>query len=598
MKPNDYDFCGWASRANMRCADGVTIMQDAFKDQDGKQVSLVWQHRWETPENILGHAILENRPEGVYAYCRFNDSELARETKLRVEHGDINSMSIVATGLTKVGSLVQHGVIREVSLVVAGANPGAYIESIIKHGVESDDEAVIYTGEPLFLCHSEEKPKDNQDKEENEEGKTETIDDVIKTMNEKQKNVMYSLIGAVLENGKKGQSNDSEKEEEEEEVKHNVFEGNVEESTENVLTHADQEAIIKLAKSSSVGSLKTAIEIYTENNKDTLSHGIESIESLFPEYKDVRPGAPEMLTTDQGWIGKVLAKVHRSPISRIRTRQADLRKIDELRAKGYKKGKEKKEIGNFKLLHRTTDPQTVFVKSKIDRDDIIDITDFDVVQYLYNIDRMNLNEELATAIMIGDGREDGDEGKIASDKIRPIWLDDDLYTIHVDVDIDKMKTELQGTNTAMSFGENYIYAEAIVQTLLYAREQYKGSGSPDFFCTPHLVNVMLLARDMNGRRIYDNVNELRAALNVNEIITAEQFAGKQRTDKEQKKHELLGIMVDLNDYYLGANKGGEITHFTDFDIDFNQEKSLLETRCSGANTRVLSAIALELPVGE
>jgi len=375
-------------------------------------------------------------------------------------------------------------------------------------------------------------------------------------------------------------------------MKHNVFEPEVNEDT-NVLSHSDQASIIALAKSSSVGTLKDAIGIYLENNKDTLAHGIESIETLFPEYKDVRPGAPELLTTDQGWIGKVLAKVHKSPISRIRTRQADIRNIEALRAQGYKKGSEKKYVGNFSLIHRTTDPQTVYVKSKIDRDDIIDIQDFDVVQYLYGIDRMNLNEELATAIVLGDGREDGDEGKIAQDKIRPIWLDDELYTIHADVDIAGMKTSLQGTNTGANFGDNYVYAEAVIQSLLYAREKYKGSGTPDFYCTPHLLNVMLLARDLNGRRIYDNVNELRAALNVGEIITAEQFEGKVRTTKEQKKKKLLGLMYNMADYSLGATKGGEITHFTDFDIDFNQQKSLLETRCSGANTRVMSAIALE-----
>ena len=336
------------------------------------------------------------------------------------------------------------------------------------------------------------------------------------------------------------------------------------------------------------------MDLFAEQNPDSvLAHGIENISQLFPDYKDVRPGAPEMLTTDQGWIQKVLQKVHKSPISRIRTRQADLRNIEELRAKGYTKGTLKGEVGNFKLIHRTTDPQTIYVKSKIDRDDIIDIQDFDVVQYLYNIDRMNLNEELATAIMIGDGRDVGADGKIAEDKIRPIWQDDELYTIHADVDIAGMRASLQGTNTAANFGENYIYAEAVIQSLLYAREKYKGSGTPDFYCTPHLVNVMLLARDMNGRRIYDKVSDLAAALNVGEIITVEQFEGKTRTATGGKTKKLLGLMGNLADYSVGATKGGEITHFTDFDIDFNQEKSLLETRCSGANTRVKSFIALE-----
>ena len=374
-------------------------------------------------------------------------------------------------------------------------------------------------------------------------------------------------------------------------VKHNVFDRETD-TQESFLSHSDQEMIIENAKKTTVGSLSAAMELYAQEN-DQFAHGIDNIDVLFPEYKDVRPGAPELLTTDQGWITKVLNKVHKSPISRIRTRQADIRNIENLRAQGYTKGKKKAEVGNFSIVRRTTDPTTVYVKSKLDRDDIIDITDFDVVNYMYGIDRMNLNEELATAIMLGDGREEGDEGKIDPTKIRPVWLDDELYTIHADVDIAGMKKQLQGTNTSANFGENYIYAEAIIQTLLYAREQYKGSGTPDFYCTPHLLNVMLLARDLNGRRIYDNVNELRAALNVGEIITAEQFEGKTRQTKESKKKKLLGIMYNMADYSLGATRGGEITHFTDFDIDFNQQKSLLETRCSGANTRVHSAIALE-----
>lgn len=376
-------------------------------------------------------------------------------------------------------------------------------------------------------------------------------------------------------------------------MKHNVFDNDRQDEA-NVLSYTDQTAIINLAKASNVGSLQHAMDLFAEQNPDSvLAHGIENISQLFPEYKDVRPGAPELITNDQGWVNEVLKKVHKSPISRIRTRQADIRKLDDLRAKGYKKGTLKGEVGNFKVVHRTTDPQTVYVKSKIDRDDVMDITDFDVVQYLYGIDRMNLNEELATAIMLGDGREVGDEGKIAEDKIRPIWTDDELYTIHADVDIAGMKATLQGTNTSANFGENYIYAEAVIQALLYAREKYKGSGTPDFYCSPHLVNVMLLARDLNGRRIYDKISDLTAALNVGKIITAEQFEGKTRTATDGKTKKLLGLMVNLADYSLGATKGGEITHFTDFDIDFNQEKSLLETRCSGANTRILSAIALE-----
>lgn len=600
-----YDFSGWATRNNLRCSDGRIIRKDAFKHNDGQIVPLVWNHQHNTADNVLGHALLENREDGVYAYCDFNNTEKAKSAKLAVQHGDINSLSIYANHLKQNGNDVIHGSIREVSLVLAGANPGAFIDSVMMHGEESEDEAIIYTGESISLYHADNKDEkedakmaENKD-EKNKPEKEETVQDVFDTLTEKQKTVVYALIGQALENANEDADDEDVDDKDDKggkSMKHNVFDND--ERQDTVLSHSDQTRIISMAKNNNIGTLQNAISIFMDESENSLAHGIESVEALFPEYKDVRPGAPELLTTDQGWIARVLAKVHKSPISRVRTRQADVRKIDELRAKGYKKGSEKSETGNFKLIHRTTDPQTVYVKSKIDRDDIIDITDFDYVAYLYGIDKMNLNEELATAIMIGDGRDDGDEGKIAEDKIRPVWLDDDLYTIHADVDIAKMKADLQGTNTSANFGENYIYAEAIMQTLLYAREKYKGSGTPDLFITPHTLNVMLLARDLNGRRIYDNVNELCAALNVGEIITVEQFEGKERTDKDRKKHKLLGIMYNLADYSLGATKGGEITHFTDFDIDFNQEKSLLETRCSGANTRVLSAIALEEPVGE
>lgn len=595
------DFSGWATRNNLKCSDGRIIRKDAFKHNDGVKVPLVWNHQHNDPHNVLGHAWLENRDEGVYTYGFFNDTEAGAVAKALVTHGDICALSIYANQLQQNGADVIHGSIREVSLVHAGANPGAFIDSMLNHGEDSDEEAIIYTGMPLSLSHSddEKEEKDDTPKEEKKSDDEETVADVVASMTEKQQNVMYALIGQAFEGEPNEKSeedtdnskNKSESNKEDNTMKHNVFDNDKTET--DVLSHADQASILSLAKSNSVGSLQTAISIFSEQNPDVLAHGIEGIDTLFPEYKDVRPGAPELLTTDQGWVGKVLTKVHKSPISRIRTRQADLRNIEELRAKGYKKASQKGYTGNFKLLHRTTDPQTVYVKNKIDRDDIIDITDFDVVQYMYGIDRMNLNEELATAIMIGDGREVGDDGKIAEDKIRPIWQDDDLYTIHADVDIAKMKAELQGTNTSANFGDNYIYAEAVIQSLLYAREKYKGSGTPDFYCTPHLVNVMLLARDLNGRRIYDKVSDLAAALNVGEIITAEQFEGKTRTTADGKTKKLLGLMCNLADYSLGATKGGEITHFTDFDIDFNQEKSLLETRCSGANTRVLSAIALE-----
>ena len=589
------DFSGWATRNDLRCSDGRIIRHDAFKEDDGLKVPLVWNHQHNDPRNVLGHAYLENRDEGVYAYGFFNDTEAGEVGRVLVKHGDICALSIFANRLQQHGPDVVHGSICEVSLVHKGANPGAFIDSMIAHGDGTDDEAIIYTGLPLELSHSDETKSEEANKTNVDD---ETVGDVIDSMSEKQQNVMYALIAQALDDKTDETStknNDkSETNKEENTMKHNVFDN---EKQTNCLSHADQESIVSMAKSSNVGSLRTAMDIYAEQNPDTaLAHGINSVETLFPDYKDVRPGAPEMITTDQGWVNEVLKKVHKSPISRIRTRQADVRNIENRRAKGYAKGTRKTYTGNIDLIHRTSDPQTIYVKSKLDRDDITDIIDFDVVGYMYNMDRMNLNEELATAIMIGDGRAVGAEGKIYEDKIRPIWTDDELYTIHTDVDIATMKTTLQGSNTSANFGENYIYAEAVIQSLLYAREKYRGSGTPDFYCTPHLVNVMLLARDLNGRRIYDKVSDLAAALNVGSIITVEQFEGRTRTTSDSKTKKLLGLMVNLADYSLGATKGGEITHFTDFDIDFNQEKSLLETRCSGANTRVMSAIALEEPV--
>lgn len=605
MGNHDFDFEGWASKANVKCSDGRTIMQDAFKEDDGRKVPLVWNHRHESVDNVLGHALLQNRPEGVYAYCKFNDTESGRAAKVLVQNGDIDSMSICANQLREKMGQVFHGVIREVSLVLAGANIGAKIENVLAHGEDGSDEedAIIYTGEGISLYHADEEKKEDSKKEDKEatetsekkestDEKEESVKDIFKTMTEKQQNAAYAVIGMALEEN--SGSDDDEKEEESEggdkSMKNNVFDqGEIRE--DNILAHSDQEAIIALAKQKGVGSLQDAIGAYVEDNK-SLTHGIDDIESLFPEYKDVRPGAPEFLDRDQGWVGTVISGVHKSPFSRIRTRQADIRDA-ELRGRGYQKGKYKKEGPNFKLLKRTTDPQTVYRKDALNRDDIIDITDFDVVEYKYKVMRRDLNEEIATAIMIGDGRDEGDEAKIFPDHIRPIWGDDDLYCIHTDVDIDAAKAELQGTETGQHFGENYIYAEAIVTAALYSREQYKGSGNLVFYCTPHLLNVMLLARDLNGRRIYSSKADLAAALNVSAIHTAEQFDNKIRTTSDSKKKKLLGIFVNLSDYSVGSTKGGEITRFNQFDIDFNQEKYLIETRLSGALTRAYSAICLE-----
>jgi len=606
-----YDFGGWATRNDLQCADGRVIKKDAFKGQNGQTVPLVWMHNHADPANVLGLAHLENRDEGVYAFCEFNDTESGKTARELVKHGDVQSLSIFANQLKQAGHDVVHGIIREVSLVLAGANPGAFIDDVVMHG-DGETGIVIGYNEMIMgrLEHSadeldkkkeEEKiePNDKSDNGEKKDDKVETIEDIFKSMNEKQQTAVFAMMAEFVdkENPKK---EDDESKGGDDNIKHNVFDTDKRDD-KSFLSHADQEEILKLAKTSQVGTFQSALEIYANENAlqhDALASGFAqtgdgNVTLLFPEYKDVRPGAPELITNDQGWITTVMNKVHKSPISRIRTRQADIRNIDTLRAKGYKKGKEKAQAGNFKLVRRTTDPQTVYIKDALNRDDIVDITDFDYVSYLYNIDRMMLNEELATAIMLGDGRDDGDEGKISPDHIRPIWLDDDLYTIHVDLDVAAAKKELQGTNTAANFGENYIIAEAMINTALYARENYKGTGTPDLFITPHMLNQMLLARDINGRRIYSSKAELATALNVGSINTAEQFEGKTRTTSDNKKKKLVAIIANLADYSLGATKGGEVTHFTQFDIDFNQEKSLLETRCSGALTRVYSAIAIE-----
>ena len=617
-----YDFSGWATKNDLLCSDGRTIRKDAFKDCDGLVVPLVWSHIHNDPDNVLGHALLKNEPEGVRTYCTFNDTPRGKTAKALVEHGDITNLSIYANKLKQKGGDVLHGVIREVSLVLSGANPGAVIDfPSIEHSDDEETEAYIFTDEGLFIAHSEdfeegelEEPdkllhEDIEEKDDDMADNSEkTVQDVFDSMTEEQKNVCYFMIGQALEDA----GVDVNDEGEDEDMRHNVFDTDYERS--DVLTHADQADILNMAKQPGM-TFQSALNAYAADNgfdADTLQHdGVSvsgfvqpapgvtglTVDALFPEYKDVRPGAPELITNDQGWVGTVLGKVHKSPISRIRTQQVDIRNIDALRAKGYKKGNEKKLTGNFQLVRRTTDPQTVYVKSQLHRDDIVDITDFDYVQYLYNIDRMNLNEELAMAIMVGDRRSDESEDKIFPEHIRPIWTDDELFTLHYDLDVEAMRETLQGSETGSFFGDNFVYAEALIEKVLYAREKFKGTGTPDFYMTPHMLNVMLLARDRNGHRIFSSKAELASALNVGSIITAEQFADlAPRVDDDNNKHKLLGLCVNLADYSLGATKGGEITHFTDFDIDFNLMKSLLETRCSGALTRVYSAIAIEEPV--
>lgn len=599
---SQYDFCGWATRNHVLCTDGRTILKDAFKHNDGCTVPLVWNHMHNDPENTLGHALLENRDEGVYAYCSFNDTPKGQVAKTLVQHGDIVALSIYANQLKENMSYVSHGNIREVSLVHAGANPEAFIDHIITHGDDCDDEAIIYTGEELSLYHSDDKKEEKEDESVSEEKKTggeKTVQDVVNSMTEEQRTVMYALIGQAVE--------DKEKESEggNEEMKHNVFD-QTEVERGRVLSHSDQEQIMAMAKQSGVGSFKVAMEEYCNNN--ALSHSIfeddlytspaPETEYLFPDYELLKKGEPETLERDQSWISAALAKIHKSPFSRIRTRHADAR-IAELRAKGYqKKGDEKKVGAQIKVIGRTTDPQTIYIKDDMHRDDIIDMTDFSPVEYQWKLMRHIMNEELALAALVGDGREEGDPDKIHETHIRSIWNDDEMYTIHADVDIEAARKELQGSNTSANFGENYIYAEAIITAALYSREKFKGSGTPDLYCTPHLLNVMLLARDLNGRRIYDSKSDLAAALNVNAIHTVEQFEGKTRTDAEGNTKKLLGLFVNLSDYQFGSTKGGELTKFEDFDMDFNKYKYMLETRLSGSLTKLFSAIALEEPVSE
>lgn len=596
-----YDFSGYVTKNDLTCSDGRVIRQNAFKSQNGQTVPLVWNHNHDSPTDVLGLVHLENREDGVYGYCEFNDTPNGKTAKELVYHGDVKSLSIFANQLKQLGTDVVHGLIREVSIVLAGANPGAFIDDVIEHGEDGSGIIVCYDEGVTVFMHSDDKTDNNSEDKKKEESDEKELDDkvtvkeVFDSLTEDQKTAVYAVIGTIIEDKENKESHDNE--EGDEEMKHNIFENGAQ-AQDNTLSHADQVTILETAKMRTVGTFKNALQMYAEENAlqhDAISSGVATgdLSKLFPEYSDVRPGAPELITNDQGWISTVISKVHKSPMSRIRTTQADIRNIDTLKAHGYQKGKQKKLAGNFNLVRRTTDPQTIYVKNALNRDDIVDITDFNYVAYLYSIDRMNLNEELAKAIMIGDGRDDGAEDKIFPEHIRPIWLDDDLYTIHTDLDITTMKAELQGTNTGANFGDNYVYAEAMVQTLLYARENYKGTGTPDLYCTPHMANVMLLARDLNGRRIYSSKAELATALNVGSINTAEQFANKTRKTSDGKTKKLIALIVNLQDYSLGATKGGEITHFTQFDIDFNQEKSLLETRCSGALTRVYSAIAIE-----
>ena len=595
----NFDFEGWGTRFNVQCSDGRVITPEAFKHNDGKKVSLIWNHRHDSPEFIVGHAYLYHRAEGMWAKGKFNDTPLGQRCKELLQSGDIESLSICANQLKQQGRNVMHGDIKELSLVIAGANPEAFIENVISHGEEVEDEAIIYLGSEPTICHADaktsndESQKEEDNMDEKKDGQEKTIQDVINSMTEEQRNVMYAVVGMALDDD--SDETDTPDDKEDKTMKHNAFDNEETVTDDTILTHADQAAIMELAKSSRCGSLQEAIRMYCDENEE-LAHSFEAgaagIEMLFPEFKDVKPGAPELITRDQTWVGAVMRKVHKSPIARVRTRQADIT-AESNRAQGYQKGAKKKDSGIIKLLNRTTDPQTIYVKDHLNRDDILDIEDFDVVNYQYGVMRITLDEELAMAMMVGDGREDEDPDKISEEHVRSILNDSDPYVIHRDVDFEAAKTELQGTNTAANFGSDYIFTEAFIKATLTAREKYKGTGNPDMYIEPHSLNRMLLARDMNGRRIYDTVSDVAKALNVGTIFTAEQFAEKTRLDKSQKTHKLLAIFVNMDDYTLGAVKGGQITKFQQFDINYNKELMLLETRVSGGLTRVRSAIVLE-----
>ena len=612
-KQFDYDFAGWATRNDIVCADGRTIKRDAFIGDDGVIVPLVYQHNHKDITNVLGHALLQNRPEGVYMYGKFNDTYEGQHAKTSVQNGDITSLSIYANQLKHAnGKNVVHGSIKEVSLVISPANPEATIDYVsMEHSENGDgDEAIIYSGFQTLalnldegpaeineeLSHAEE-PKEKEEPKKMANAENKTIQDVLDTLNEEQKAAVQAAIGYAVEHASEikkaagGGDDDEGTAQHSDEggsdfMNHNVFEAP--ENDVYTLSHADQVQILNDAKKGGM-TFRAALDDYCET---TLQHGIDDIESLFPDYHDVYTGEPETFKRDLSWVSSVMNGVHKAPYARVRTRFADAR-AKELRAKGYIKGDKKTVSGNIKLLKRTTDPQTIYRKDALERDDIVDITDFDVVNYQWKIMRENLEEDIALAIMVGDDRDDEDREQIKPEHVRPIWTDEELYTLHADIDFDAMKQTLQGTETGAHFSDNYIYAEAMVQTLLYTREKYKGSGNLAMYCTPHLVNQMLLSRDLNGRRIYQNMADLQAALNVSAIHTVEQFEGKTRMTEDNHKKKLVALFVNLNDYQVGSVKGGEITRFQQFDIDFNQEKMLLETRISGALIKPWSAIAIE-----
>lgn len=593
FQPEACDFSGWATRNDLKCSDGRVIRRDAFKHDDGIKVPLVWNHQHNDPRNVLGHAWLENRPEGVYTYGFFNDSESGEIGKILVKHGDICALSIYANQLQQRGCDVLHGEIREVSLVHAGANPGAFIDSMLKHGENSDDEAIIYTGMPLYLSHSdadkqEDKADDGEKKETSEkkddpEKKTDsdeekTVADVINSMTEEQKNVMYAMIGQAMDD--QGESDPESEDNNDDDskggtntMKHNVFDKD-DRQKENVLIHSDGSEVSSEEISTIFGDIKR----YGSLKDSVLAHGIDNVDYLFPDAQTLA-NTPEFIQRDTGWVKKVMSGVHHTPFSRIKSIFADITE-DDARAKGYFKGKLKKEEV-FGLLKRTTTPTTVYKKQKMDRDDVVDITDFDVVAWLKSEMRMMLDEELARAYLIGDGRLASSDDKINEQNIRPILKDEELYTIQATVSVQSSATE---DDKAREF----------IRTAIKARKNYKGSGQPTLYTTEDILTDCLLLTDTTGRDLYTDVAQLAKKLRVKEIVTVPVMEGVNG----KNGGALMGIIVNLADYNVGADRGGAVNMFDDFDIDYNQQKYLIETRCSGALIKPYSAIALELSTAD
>ena len=586
----DYDFSGWATRNNIQCSDGRTIMKDAFKQNDGQKVPLVWNHQHDDPNEVLGHAILENRDDGVYAYCKFNDTESGQQAKALVKNGDVDKLSIYANKLKSQMNNVIHGCIREVSLVLAGANPGAYIDSVVVHGENADaeEEAIIYTDENISLFDNLEHSDDSSDssensgnepskndeskeqskKEENKEMDKEekTVEEVFNTLNEEQKEAVYAIVGQALEDA--GVTDEEDEEGEEENMKHNVFEND---ENEEVLMHSDILASA-ISDAKKYGSLRESVIEHAAINN------ITDIGKLFPDATELYK-EPKMIEKDQSWVAKIMNDVKHTPFSRVKTTFGKMTE-PQARAKGYIKGNKKVNI-QMAVLNRITTPTTVYIKNEIDRDDVVDITDFDVVAWQKKEMRKELDKELALAMLLGDGRDVSDQNKINELNIRPVITDDDMFTIKYT--ITSGRDYNQEGNSA---SENDSFTKGIIRAAIKSRKEYKGSGKPTFFTTEDYLTDMLLIEDQNGRVIYDSVEKLATAMRVKEIVTIPEMEQEEYAD-------IVGVIVNMNDYTAGADKGGSINMFDDFDIDYNQMKYLMETRCSGALVVPYSAIVLK-----